>query len=158
MNNQTKRTRLLDATRLTLGAVLSLALVGTAGARGLLKEPPAWAAQVKSTRAQCTEAANEARNRALAQGVDPSRMQWLYGKKPFEKVGHVSLVIDGWIVVDNGGLGRNMWGDAICRGNVCTVGEARRGLEQSFLESSSLALREEFAAGEWAVRVAASGE
>lgn len=158
MNAQKNPSRKIGATRLTFGVLLALGMIGGANARELLKNPPAWIAQIKSARAQCTEAANEARNRALAHGISPDRMHWLYGKKPFEKVGHVSLVIDGWIVVDNGGLGRNAWGDAICRSNVCTVKEARRGLDESFIESASLALREEFGAGEWAVRVAASGD
>ena len=100
-------------------------------------------------------AAGEAKAKALVSGVQPQRMQWLYGRKPFQEVGHVSLVIDGWIVVDNGGLGRNLWGQAICPGNVCTLKEARRGYEESFLEDANLALRQEVAIGDWHGLVAA---
>jgi hypothetical protein len=81
--------------------------------------------------------------------IDESRMSWLYGRKPFETEGHVSLVIDGWIVVDNGGLGANLWGEPICPGSVCTVKEAKRGYEESFMESATLAVRGDFAPSMW---------
>jgi len=122
------------------------------------EELPAWTADVRSSKDRCTEAAAEAQTRALAMGIAPERMQWLYGRKPFAEAGHVSLVIDGWIVVDNGGLGRNVWGDRICVGDVCSLVEAQRGYDESFLESASLALRAEFAHGEWVGRIAMNEE
>lgn len=118
---------------------------------------PGWALDVRSSQSRCTDAAAEAKARALAIGIAPERMQWLYGRKPFEDAGHVSLVIDGWIVVDNGGLGRNVWGERICAGDVCSLDEAMRGYDEHFLEPAALALREEFAQGEWTARIAASG-
>lgn len=149
----------------TLNSIAALALLvagcfaaPSADARGFASEPPAWAASLRHGDAKCTTAADKARQRAIAQGISPSRMQWLYGRKPFEKIGHVSLVIDGWIVVDNGGLGRNLWGDSICRGNVCTLKDARRGLEESFLESATVAVREEIPQGDWSMHIAASAE
>jgi hypothetical protein len=117
-------------------------------------ELPGWTADVRSAKNLCTDAAAEAKSRALAMGIAAERMQWLYGRKPFEQAGHVSLVIDGWIVVDNGGLGANVWGERICLGDVCSLAEARRGYDESFLESASLALRGEFAQGEWSGRIA----
>jgi hypothetical protein len=120
-------------------------------------ELPGWALDVRSTQSRCTDAAAEAKARALAIGIAPERMQWLYGRKPFEEAGHVSLVIDGWIVVDNGGLGRNVWGERICAGDVCSLDEATRGYDEHFLEPASLALRQEFALGEWRSRIASSG-
>ncbi len=66
----------------------------------------------------------------------------------------MSLVIDGWIVVDNGGLGRNVWGERTCLGDVCSLAEAQRGYDESFLEPATLALREEFAHGAWVGRFA----
>jgi hypothetical protein len=134
---------------LRLAAVLLLAAVASPASAGLFKQPPKWVAELRSMAALCTTAAEQARGNALASGIAPTRMQWLYGRKPFRDVGHVSLVIDGWIVVDNGGLGRNVWGEAICPGNVCTLKEARRGYEESFLEDANLALRQEVAMGEW---------
>jgi hypothetical protein len=139
-----------------IAALLLLAVAASpALAGGLFKQPPKWVAALKSAASLCTTAAGEARAKALLSGVQPQRMQWLYGRKPFQEVGHVSLVIDGWIVVDNGGLGRNLWGQPICPGNVCTLKEARRGYEESFLEDANLALREEVALGEWHGLVAA---
>lgn len=149
--------------RVSLGRCLLLGLT-LAGASGCAAAPaggrfgddlPGWTADVRSDKQRCTEAADEARTRALAMGIAPERMQWLYGRKPFEDAGHVSLVIDGWIVVDNGGLGRDVWGERICAGDVCSLDEARRGYDESFLEPASLALRTEFAQGEWFGRVAA---
>lgn len=139
--------------RLAIGAVL-FATAACANAGGFLKDPPKWVAELRSNDALCTSAADEAKAKALAMGISPSRMSWLYGRKPFREVGHVSLVIDGWMVVDNGGLGRNVWGDAICPGNVCTVKEARRGYDESFMESATLAVRTEVALGEWSGLVA----
>lgn len=137
-------------------AVVLFALVASpAFAGGLFKQPPKWVAELRSAASLCTTAAGEAKAKALVSGVQPQRMQWLYGRKPFQEVGHVSLVIDGWIVVDNGGLGRNLWGQAICPGNVCTLKEARRGYEESFLEDANLALRQEVAIGDWHGLVAA---
>lgn len=118
------------------------------------EELPSWTADVRSNKDRCTDAAAEAQSRALAMGIAPERMQWLYGRKPFAEVGHVSLVIDGWIVVDNGGLGSNVWGERICLGDVCSLAEAQRGYDESFLEPATLALREEFAQGEWVGRIA----
>jgi len=139
-----------------IAALLLLAFVASpAFAGGLFKQPPKWVADLRSMASLCTTAAGEAKGKALASGVEPQRMQWLYGRKPFQEVGHVSLVIDGWIVVDNGGLGRNVWGDAICPGNVCTLKEARRGYEESFLEDANVALRQDVAFGEWRGLVAA---
>ncbi len=127
-----------------------------ASGQGLIKSAPAWALELRSTRSVCTEAAAEAKSLALAQGISTNRLQWLYGKKPFSDVGHVSLVIDGWIVVDNGGLGRDVWGAPICPGQVCTLAEARRGLQDSFLESADLVVRDTFGQDEWAFRVASA--
>lgn len=139
-----------------LAATLLLAVVALpASAGGFFKQPPKWMSDLRSMASLCTTAADEAKGKALAKGVEPHRMQWLYGRKPFQEVGHVSLVIDGWIVVDNGGLGRNVWGEPICPGNVCTLKEARRGYEESFLEDANLALRQEVAMGEWRGLVAA---
>jgi hypothetical protein len=132
-----------------LSAIVLLAAFASPASAGLFKQPPKWVGELRSMAALCTTAAEQARNKALDSGIAPSRMQWLYGRKPFNDVGHVSLVIDGWIVVDNGGLGRNAWGDAICPDNICTLKEARRGYEESFLEDASVALRQEVALGEW---------
>lgn len=130
-------------------AIVLFAAVASPASAGLFKQPPQWVSELRSMAALCTTAADQARGNALASGIAPQRMQWLYGRKPFRDVGHVSLVIDGWIVVDNGGLGRNVWGDAICPGNICTLKEARRGYEESFLEDSNVALRQEVAMGDW---------
>ncbi len=153
MNESSKN---FGAIKLALIGVLMLGLGACSTTSGLLRSPPEWTAQLRSTQTLCTVAAEEARAKAVKAGISPDRMQWLYGKKPFEQVGHVSLVIDGWIVVDNGGLGRNVWGDTICAGNVCTLDEAQRGLEDSFLESASLAVRDEYGPVEWAERVASA--
>jgi hypothetical protein len=123
------------------------------------KDPPKWAAELRSGKSLCTQAAEEAKAKAIASGIDESRMSWLYGRKPFDDVGHVSLVIDGWIVVDNGGLGANLWGDTICPGSVCTVKEAQRGYDESFMESAALAVKGDFTPSMWKekIRVAKSG-
>jgi hypothetical protein len=140
--------------RLALAALLPAAL-GACASSGMLRAPPDWVAELRSQQNECTAAAAEAKARAIAVGVAPERMQWLYGRKPFADVGHVSLVIDGWIVVDNGGLGRDLWGGSICAYDVCTLDEARRGYDESFLEPATLALRTEFGRGEWGGRIAA---
>lgn len=148
------------AARIAFGLVAALSLAGCSAARMdamFGAELPGWALDVRSDAQRCTDAAAEAKSRALAMGIAPERMQWLYGRKPFEDAGHVSLVIDGWIVVDNGGLGRNVWGERICAGDVCSLDEARRGYDEHFLEPASLALREEFAQGEWTSRIALAG-
>jgi hypothetical protein len=145
------------AGRILLGMAATFALAGCSAARMdamFGAELPGWALDVRSDLQRCTDAAAEAKSRALAMGIAPERMQWLYGRKPFEQAGHVSLVIDGWIVVDNGGLGRNVWGERICAGDVCSLDEASRGYDEHFLEPASLALREEFAQGEWTSRIA----
>lgn len=148
-----------SAPRLLCAALALLALAGCSSARMdamFGSELPGWALDVRSDQQRCTDAAAEAKARALAMGIAPERMQWLYGRKPFDAAGHVSLVIDGWIVVDNGGLGRNVWGERICAGDVCSLDEAQRGYDEHFLEPATLALRHEFGQGEWTARIAAS--
>lgn len=145
-------------THRVIGTVLAILIASfacsTATATGYLSKVPAWASALRSSHAQCATAADEARLRAIASGIAPERLQWLYGRKPFDAVGHVSLVIDGWIVVDNGGLGRDLWGAAICSGNVCSLKDAQRGFDESFLESANVAVRTEVGRGEWSTRVA----
>jgi hypothetical protein len=131
----------------------TLPMMSVASASGFFSSPPAWAAALRSSKAECSKAADQSRLLAIASGISTDRIQWLYGRKPFDREGHVSLVIDGWIVVDNGGLGRNLWNAAICPGNVCSLEDARRGLEESFLESASVAVRSEVAVGDWSVRI-----
>ena len=135
--------------------LLALAFAGNANAA----DPPSWVAKLRSAKSECTQAAMDAKAKALAAGVEESRMSWLYGRKPFEKIGHVSLVIDGWIVVDNGGLGANLWGGQICPGSVCTVKEVQRGYDESFMESATLAVKADFTPSMWKekIRVAKSG-
>ena len=151
--NARNRNALSFTSRIVAGALL-LCAAATSNAGGFLRDPPKWVAELRSNDALCTSAADEAKAKAIAMGIAPSRMSWLYGRKPFRDVGHVSLVIDGWMVVDNGGLGRNVWGDQICPGDVCTVKEARRGYDESFLESATLAVRTEVALGDWSGLVA----
>jgi hypothetical protein len=130
-------------TTLRSAAALLLALgAGTAAARDRVAVAKIDGAVLVSSESLCTTAAMEAKRRALAAGIDESRLGWLYGIKPFEEVAHVSLVIDGKLVIDNGGLGRNLWGGAICPDNVCTLKEARRGYDESFIESARLAVRD----------------
>lgn len=95
---------------------------------GCYKQPPEWATGLVSNKRDCVEAALDAKQRAIAIGITEDRMQWIIGNKPYASERHMSLVIDKWIVVDNGGLGVNAWGDTICPGNVCTLEEAERGL------------------------------
>lgn len=143
--------------RMLLGAMMLISLSGcaTSGTSAIFgQDLPRWVHDVRSSKDLCTDAAAEAKAKALAMGIAPDRMSWLYGRKPFEKVGHVSLVIDGWMVVDNGGLGRNVWGERICISDVCTLSEVQRAYEESFIESAALALRVEFGQGEWTGRVA----
>ena len=77
----------------------------------------------------CIEAAYEARTKAKAMGIEDKRLEWFYGTKPFTHTAHVSLLVDGKWVVDNGGLGVNLYNERICPGDVCTLGEARRAYD-----------------------------
>lgn len=109
-------------------AVLVLALSGWGN-------QPNWAYELISTKPCvdqehcCVEAAYEARDKALKLGISEDRLEWLLGVKPFTHTGHVSLLVDGKIVVDNGGLGRNLWREPVCPGQVCTISEARRAYD-----------------------------
>jgi hypothetical protein len=114
--------------------------------------------QFVSQNRHCVAAAEEAKASALRAGIALDRLQWLYTRKPFETAGHVVLLIDGRVVVDNGGLGRNLWGDRVCPGNVCTMEEVRRAADEHFVESASLAIRNQFAQSEWRVAVADEGD
>ena len=150
-------TSISTTTRVARTALL-LALALAAGAVQA-KDPPTWAAELRSGKALCTQAAEEAKRKAIDSGIDESRLSWLYGRKPFEAEGHVSLVVDGWIVVDNGGLGANLWGGAICPNSVCTVKEATRGYDESFVEAATLAVKGDFTPAMWKqkIRVAKAG-